>query len=274
MNNTTFSNDIYSKNSSSEQCQQKKVNVLRRESHDFLLELKKMLHCSQADFKANEAWNVVREYVKKRSPRIMYSDLTPLIQFENDSDEDRFTHNLDALYEIAINNSCTSNGRDVLEDPACLLIHKIRDHVMLTRSQNLAIERVLQETKAKEEEIDRQIKGVMSLYKDMQKHGITMLGIFASIVVAFVGCFIFSTSTFSYIYQTEFFKLTFFFVLVVWVSCHMIYLLLTFLVDLNGLHDGTVMKNRYKSYMEKINWILGICLAISLLGLAVKAYSG
>lgn len=100
---------------------------------------------------------------------------------------------------------------------------------------------------------------------NQQKEYITILGIFASIVIAFMSGTSFSSSVLSNILHTNIFKLSFVISLLGLVLVNTIYMLTRFIFIVND-KDPTVLKPKY------LDWIFIIVALISLIGYFIMKY--
>lgn len=88
---------------------------------------------------------------------------------------------------------------------------------------------------------------------NMQKEYITILGIFASIVIAFIGGAVFSTSVLQNIANASIYRISFISVGIAAVIINLIYILVRFIQELNK-EEGKAIK--YPTYMIALNIII------------------
>lgn len=88
---------------------------------------------------------------------------------------------------------------------------------------------------------------------DMQNQYITILGIFASIVLAFTGGIAFSTSLLENINSVSVYRLTFVAVGMAFVLINVIYILTRFIIVISKKEYGA---EKYSEYIKKINIII------------------
>lgn len=131
----------------------------------------------------------------QESDRILYSEITNHIYSLNDTEQTTFIVNMDALLSYALS--------DESEIPLYCqkIIMKIYDHSQLAIYQKANMQEIFMRS------IDSTTEDMKKDIKSMEKEYITILGIFASIVLAFVGNFIFSSSVLQNITQTNIYHL-------------------------------------------------------------------
>ncbi len=99
--------------------------------------------------------------------------------------------------------------------------------------------------------------------EDTQKEYITILGIFSSIVLAFIGGMIFSTSVLQNIGNGSIFRILAAVLIIAFTFLNMLFILVRFISDINGLSDDKI---KYTEYMKQINKTLLILLVLVILG--------
>ena len=129
--------------------------------------------------------------------RILYSEINIWIMGLNDEEKGIINSNLDKLLLHVINLRTF--------DDMVKIVVKIYDHMQLINSQNTNIEKIFANRieKAKEQaQLD-----IQSDVKIIEREYITILGIFAAIILAFVGTFTFSTSVLNNVGNAPLFSL-------------------------------------------------------------------
>lgn len=137
--------------------------------------------------------------------RMLYYEISSFIVGLNEKERGTFSTNLDRLLDYVLDEE---NGVDLDVRKICI---KIYDHFQLNLIQienaraisEKTIERDVSSAMKKEtEDLHKEVKNI-------QKEHITILGIFAAIILAFVGSFTFSTSVLSNIGKVNIFYLAF-----------------------------------------------------------------
>lgn len=154
--------------------------------------------------------------------RLLYSQITNRVFSFNELQRARFSVNVGNLLSYAMENN------NVHEDSRKIII-KIYDHFHLALHQienmNVTVEKSIGETKDK---LEDQIK-------ETQREYITILGIFASIVLAFVGGSIFSSSVLENMAEVSIYRLLLTIDFLAFVLINMIYLLIKFICKINNI---------------------------------------
>ena len=149
--------------------------------------------------------------------RILYSEISNYVYSLEMSERGIFATNLEKLLLYSLNDN-----NEVSEDCKKMIV-KIYDHFQLALHQienvNNIFANSIEEAK---ENLQKQIKGV-------EKEYITILGIFAAIVLAFVGGITFSTSVLQNISATSIFRLLLVVDFLAFVLINTIYILLKFI---------------------------------------------
>ena len=177
-----------------------------------------------------------------------------------------FSTNVDKLLQYVLDekNSVDENVKKI-----CI---KLYDHFQLNliqiESASIITKDAIAEAMKKEiEESHKEIKGI-------QKEYITILGIFAAIMLAFVGSFTFSTSVLNNVGKTDVFEL----VIVALVIGLVFILLISILIDfLREINDKVIKdkngKKRWSSKSVSTIGILVIIIAIVMLALGISKMS-
>ena len=153
--------------------------------------------------------------------RILYSEISNYVYSLEMSERGIFATNLEKLLLYSLNDN-----NEVSEDCKKMIV-KIYEHFQLALHQienvNNIFANSIEEAK---ENLQKQIKGV-------EKEYITILGIFAAIVLAFVGGITFSTSVLQNISATSIFRLLLVVDFLAFVLINTIYILLKFIFAIN-----------------------------------------
>lgn len=174
--------------------------------------------------------------------RILYSEISNYIYSLEMEKRGIFATNVEKLLLYSLDEK-NAVGADTKK-----MIVKIYDHFQLAISQienaNNIFAASIEDAKVK---LQQQVKGVEREY-------ISILGIFASIVLAFVGGITFSTSVLQSISAASIYRLLLTTDFLAFVLINTIYILVKFIFTIND-KDATLFK------IEKLNWI---CLIIAI----------
>lgn len=146
-------------------------------------------------------------------------------------------------------------------------IHGVADRYAEMEARRIQLEQKIEEMDKSFKEIqagikktEDNVKSVEALAKktrhklnNMQKEYITILGIFASIVIAFIGGAVFSTSVLQNIANASIYRISFISVGIAAVIINLIYILVRFIQELNK-EEGKAIK--YPTYMMALNIII------------------
>lgn len=174
--------------------------------------------------------------------RILYSEISQYIFSLDSAERGIFTTNVEKLlhYSFDKNHSITPDCRKI--------IVKIFDHSQLALYQienaNNIFAKSIDEAK---ENLKKEVKGI-------EKEYISILGIFASIVFAFVGGLTFSSSVLQNISSVSIFRLLIIIDFLAFVFLNIVYLLLKFISTIND-KDRTIFS---------IKWINITCFVVAV----------
>lgn len=135
-----------------------------------------------------------------------------------------------------------------------LFVEKLKDNVRESEDEVRELYRQSQKT------LDDMFHQVQKRQENMQKEYITILGIFAAIVLAFTGGIVFSSSVLENMHKASIYRVSFIAFVIGLVFFNLIWILLDFIRDMNG--GGT----RRKTIWLAVNFILicgmaGICFS-------------
>ncbi len=152
----------------------------------------KMLSDSTTEFKPQKIVEVINQYIgdDEELDRILYSEISAFM-FGNGVDDGIIASNLDTvlLYVLDKNNTVSDDERK------CVI--KIYDHCQLATQQKTYVrEKFQNELNYVKKEIEEEVKEEVKedVKNGIEKEYIAILGIFAAVVIAFVGEMVFSTS--------------------------------------------------------------------------------
>ena len=157
-------------------------------------ELKRLcssLNCSPDKFSALDTIKIIENY---KGSRVLYSELTNYVFALSDEDLGKFTSNVSTMIEVVENNS--NFDTDTLKK-----VIKIYDHIHLALHQKKNAETILEKSIADAKE------SISKDVKKMEREYIAILGIFASIVLTFVGGLTFSSSVLQNINAVSIYRL-------------------------------------------------------------------
>lgn len=192
---------------------------------------------------------------KDKIERILYSEISSFIFAMESAEKGSFTTNVEKLMIYALNS-----GPEKISNDCSKIIVKIYDHVQLaliqTNNAKMVLGSGLEEAK---HELYKEIKSI-------EKEHISILGIFAAIVLAFVGGITFSTSVLQNINNVSVFRLLIVVDLLALILVNVIWLLVSFVSEIND--------KRIKFFNIRMFNIACVALAIVVIiawGLNVQA---
>lgn len=183
----------------------------------------------------------IDSYLKKtdKLDRILYSEISNYIFGLSSTKRPTFYSNIERLLLYVLNDDNKVNG------DAKKIVIKIYDHVQLNINQienaSNIFKNSIMDAKSK---LNDEIKGIEREY-------ITILGIFASIVLAFVGGITFTTSVLQNIDKVSIFRLILTVDVIGAVLVNVIYLLISFILKINDKE-----KEGNRRFIKTANWIL------------------
>ena len=203
---------------------------------------------------------IIENYLKdnKDNMRLMYSELSNHLFsiFKNESAESDYNFNISKLHEHVMKNNVNSD---------CVkIVIKILDHSQLVSYQIAGIKERANEiaTKVAKDISEENKKILMASVKDSEKQYITILGIFASIVLAFTGGIAFSTSVLSNIDKASIYRLVFVTSLLGFILFNTICVMFEFVREINGKSLSLTFKNIFKKPLWSIPNIVFIVIMI------------
>lgn len=189
--------------------------------------------------------------------RILYSVISGFIIGLDEKTRGIFSTNVDKLLQYVLDD-----GNQVSEDSRKICI-KLYDHFQLNLTQIESANIITKNgiANAMKEEIEDSHKEI----KGIQKEYITILGIFAAIMLAFVGAFTFSTSVLNNLGNVPVFELITVAIIIGLVFVILIALLLDFLREINDKEIKDA--NGKKRWSKKTKLGIGILVALSIISL-------
>lgn len=207
-------------------------------------------------YKPKKSVESIEAYIKAKDKmsRILYSEISSYLF--NLSEELRavFLTNVEKLMIYALDEDT------IISDDAAKIVVKIYDHTQLVNYQIESMNNVFQHRIVDAKiDLQKEIKGV-------EKEYITILGIFASIILAFVGTFTFSTSVLNNVSDTNALKLVAIALVIGLVFFNIINVLIQFLREINDKVERNKKGNQKKSkYFWPVNIILCVLIIITVL---------
>lgn len=219
-------------------------------------------------------------YNKDEKYRHFYSDIyAALSLIDKDpsiGDLEILSQNLDIImknYQANQNYDEDGNAIDISEE-----IFKLYDHANLDIARFMALKETGDKNKAEQRRMDGLVFDIEQKYKkleetipdikDMQKNYISILGIFASIVLSFTAGMAFSTSVLDNIYKASIYRTIIVTAIVGMVFIAMIWLLMDFI---KSIHGG-IKRNYWYIVVPEI--VLGAIILVAGLTYKVKWFSG
>ena len=188
--------------------------------------------------------------------RIMYSEINSrFIQLDND-EQSKILSNMELLLQHITERKPDENN---INGKIIRIAFKIYDHLQLINSQIDCTEKTI--TPHLNEIEQKMREDFKKDLKSVERDHVTILGIFAAIVLAFVGTFSFSTSMLNSIVQASFIKLLIVGSLILTAFYSIMSLLINFLREINGT------KQENTSLNILIIFILGVIAGLVLMNI-------
>ena len=254
------------------------IQSIRKYNRDFILKVCKSFNKPSGEYKPKETFDLVLEYVKsnKKLPRLFYSEISAnVFQIQNnESDFSSVIQNIDYLADMVFEryDSQVDDSSKIEQDQEAIeIVLKIYDHIHLVGVQIEQIGKV-------GSGVDKAKSDLAFLNKELknsQRDYIAVLGIFATVVVTFMGGMTFSSATLAAMNLVTVYRLTGTIILLGFVLFNLINVLMKFLL----LITGKIEKDRLKaeifslnitrwntfSISEKVNFILFVLLIVDLI---------
>lgn len=223
-----------------------KIEDLRKATQDIC----QSLSVVTAEYNPQNTISRIDDFVssKNKAFRILYSEINSWYMSLDQEKRGRILSNIDTLLQFATENIS-------IDEMVIKIIFKIYDHFQLVNAQIANIKSTI------EPHITEMKASFNNDIKIVEREHTTILGIFASIVLAFVGTFNFSTSILNNIVNVPLIKLGI-------IACGLfiafyciISLLVNFLREINGKQR---IQQKFSLILSIIIFIIGIILGISL----------
>lgn len=216
------------------------------------------------DFNPKQCFSIICELTtsKKYLSRILYSEFSGHVFSLGEQDRGTFDTNTEALFQYV--NSEVETNKEAVD-----FVIKIYDHLQLAKVQLENVDHTLKD------KIEEAKKSIETDSKRLEKEYISILGIFASVVLAFIGGSIFSTSVLENISNANIFRIVFIVDFLAFFIISLIYLLVVFIMKINGTSRQEEKENfrgkKKKKGFFPIKMIYSICLLVALLDIIAWA---
>ena len=213
----------------------------------------KFLALETPKYKPEKTVEHIENYVKAKDKmtRILYSEISNFLFNLDSQQKESFLTNVESLLMYSL-------GQESIDADVAKIIVKIYDHTQLVNYQIESMNEIFaQRIVDAKVDLRKEIKGV-------EKEYITILGIFAAIILAFVGSFTFSTSVLNNIASVGVIELSVVALVIGIVLFNLIAYLIDFLKEINDKneYDGKG-KKIVGPYRKVVNCVLmGLILAI------------
>lgn len=199
----------------------------------------------------------IEQYIetKDKMTRILYSEISSYLFNLEQEKRVIFLTNVEKML------ICSLGKEASISEDAAKIVVKIYDHTQLVNYQienmnDIFAQRIVDAKM----DLHNEIKGI-------EKEYITILGIFAAIVLAFVGSFTFSTSVLNNVTNTNIYKLAFIAVVIGFVFYNLVGILIDFLKEINDkVERADNGKIKEDSTRKRVNRLLMIIILAVLLG--------
>lgn len=235
--------------------------------------------CLQTNvFSPDEIIKDINDYIKPENSlekRILYSEISSFVYLIQEDEQGNFATNIERLIEYSLNQD-HNVGNDCYR-----IIIKIYDHFHLairqkdlnSTTQEIATKfftQTLDSTKKEiKEEISKSIEN--EVVKKIEKEYITILGIFSSVVLAFVADLTFTSSVLENIHKASIYRISFIVCLLGITIIDVIFILVKFLYDIN---EGSAEKSTLITHWFKIINLAGLALCFIIFAMWLLDVTG
>lgn len=262
IDNSFFKRDDGKKTSSNDG---KKIENHRK----ILKELCESFLSETSSYEPKNSINKINEFLeqKEKMERIFYSEISGFIFNLLPVERGNFNTNIDKLLYLLCNPS-NNLFDDIVEEnknDITKIVIKFFDHTHLAIYQIENAQNIIASTMFEaKEELKKEIKG-------MEKEYISILGIFAAIVLAFVGGITFSTSILENIDKASIYRIIFITSSLALILLNIFYILIYFLISINGIKKENTLPQRIYTSTSRL-FILIIMLDILSWVINLKLY--
>lgn len=215
------------------------------------------------DYRPEKSIEQIDLYVKTKDKmsRILYSEISNYLFNLETNERVIFLTNVEKMLIYSLGKE------DRIDDDVAKIVVKIYDHTQLVNYQienmNAIFAHRIADAKV---DLHSEIKGV-------EKEYITILGIFAAIMLAFVGTFTFSTSVLNNVTDTNVYKLAVISIVIGFVFYNLVGMLIDFIKEINGNSAGSIDGKKTTSTSKLVNVLLIAIILVSLLGYGISHIS-
>ena len=159
----------------------------------FIVDLCKYLSKPSKEVYPDEVAKMLENYInsEERLQRILYSEISNYLFNLQSPERDSFISNVNDLHIYSLSINSSTDRHNVDNEDVRKMVIKIFDHTQLVYYQIESFKKIFDQSISEEKEaLHKQLK-------EIEKEYITILGIFASIIIAFVGSLTFNTSVLS-----------------------------------------------------------------------------
>lgn len=220
-----------------------------------------------ATYDPQKTIDAIKSYLSERSTkeRILYSEISTFIFDLQPDAQGVFATNIERLVSYALDET------NQVDAQHCKIIIKIYDHFQLASNQKALTEiigdQLVTGMDAAKAEISKQITEAVKIdTKQIEKQYITILGIFASVVLSFVGGITFSSSVLQNINAVSIYRLLLVIDLLAFVLSNTIYILVKFICQINN-------KDVRPFKMKWLNIAVGIFGLLVIVAWLIDAHS-
>lgn len=205
----------------------------------------KSLNTQSTKYDPERTINLLNSYLNSidKLDRILYSEISSYIFGLTSGNRGIFLTNVEKLLVHTLNQKKSSkeDTRKIvikIYDHAQLAIHQIENASNIFANSIVDVKNKLSHERAEiEKEFRNTIEEFRNELKNIEKGYITILGIFASIVLAFVGAITFTTSVLQNIDKASIFRLILIVDVIGAVVINILYLLISFILKINGEYN-------------------------------------
>ena len=197
----------------------------------------------------------IDDYIKA-GDRIIYSEITTIVYAMTPEEQGTFNSNLETLMDYALSEE--SKTPKVMQDT----VIRLWDHVHLAMKQDGNVKEILEKStsEAKQSLRDELYKE----FKGIEKEYITILGIFASIIISFVAGITFSTSVFENMHSVGIYRLVLVILLIGFVLLNTINLLVRYIFRLNKAENSKFPRWQLNLILASLLALLLVCWLLSV----------
>lgn len=235
----------------------KKTSKKLSETRKWLSKICRSLMVDSQAYLPEKTVSTVEEYlqIETKLDRILYSEISAFIISLNEKDRGTFSTNIDKLllHVLDDSNNISNDSRKI-----CI---KVYDHFQLNLTQIESANNTSQNAMIRS--IEKAKVDLHSEVRSIEKEYITILGIFAAIMLAFVGSFTFSTSVLNNISSINVYKLAVIALIIGLIFVTLITVLIDFLREINGVLDKDKYGYHKMSPVSQIA-IIVLCVVITI----------